>query len=143
MQSRDLAGVSVSFDGPDLVPCAGPLPVAVLAPRLDVAGVIDAWLTLARTAIGDVVSLRAGALGGYSCVVCQAGRAWIRRDERRSSSPKGAGGERCRKSARLTAWADQPRVPELMRSRDGKFLQSTCTCGRCLPGRRGRRRPIR
>jgi hypothetical protein len=46
--SHDLAGVSVSFDEPNLVPCAGLLPAAVLAQRLDVAGVIDERLTLAR-----------------------------------------------------------------------------------------------
>ena len=46
--SHDLAGVSVSFDEPNLVPCAGLLPAAALAQRLDVAGVVDGRLTLGR-----------------------------------------------------------------------------------------------
>jgi hypothetical protein len=46
--SHDLAGVSVGFDERNLVPCAGLLPAAVLAQRLNVAGVIDERLTLAR-----------------------------------------------------------------------------------------------
>jgi hypothetical protein len=40
--------VSVSFDEPNLVPCAGLLPAAALAQRLDVAGVVDERLTLGR-----------------------------------------------------------------------------------------------
>ncbi len=80
--SHDLAGVSASFDESNLVPCAGLLPAAVLAQRLDVAGVVDERLTLARhgarsglkalTVIGsmlaggdsidDVALLRSGAL---------------------------------------------------------------------------------
>jgi hypothetical protein len=40
--------VSVSFDEPNLVPCAGLLPAAALAQRLDVAGVVDGRLTLGR-----------------------------------------------------------------------------------------------
>jgi hypothetical protein len=46
--SHDLAGVSADFDEQNLVPCAGLLPAAVLAQRLNVAGVIDERLTLAR-----------------------------------------------------------------------------------------------
>jgi hypothetical protein len=46
--SHDLAGVSASFDEPNLVPCAGLLPAAALAQRLDVAGLVDQRLTLAR-----------------------------------------------------------------------------------------------
>jgi hypothetical protein len=38
--------VSASFDEPNLVPCAGLLPAAVLAQRLDVAGLVDERLTL-------------------------------------------------------------------------------------------------
>ena len=80
--SHDLDRVSASFDEPNLVPCAGLLPAAVLAQRLDVAGLVDQRLTLARhgansgtkalTVIGamlaggdsidDVAVLRAGAL---------------------------------------------------------------------------------
>jgi hypothetical protein len=76
--------VSASFDEPNLVPCAGLLPAAVLAQRLDVAGVVDERVRLARqgansgvkamTVIGsmlaggdsidDVALLRAGALPG-------------------------------------------------------------------------------
>lgn len=38
----------VSFDEPSLVPCAGLLPVAVLARRIGVSGLVDQRLTLAR-----------------------------------------------------------------------------------------------
>jgi hypothetical protein len=77
-----VSGVSVSFDEPNLVPCAGLLPAAVLAQRLDVAGLVDQRLTLARhgansgtkalTVVGSMLTggdsiddtdlLRAGAL---------------------------------------------------------------------------------
>jgi hypothetical protein len=80
--SHDLARVSASFDEANLVPCAGLLPAAVLAQRLDVAGLVEQRLTLARhgansgtkalTVIGSMVAggdsiddtdlLRAGAL---------------------------------------------------------------------------------
>lgn len=80
--SHDLARVEASFDEPNLVPCAGLLPAAALAQRLDVAGLVDDRLTLARhgansgvkalTVIGsmlaggdsidDVGLLRSGAL---------------------------------------------------------------------------------
>jgi hypothetical protein len=74
--------VSASFDEPNLLPCAGLLPAAVLAQRIDVAGLVDERVTLARhgansgtkamTVIGsmlaggdsidDTALLRAGAL---------------------------------------------------------------------------------
>jgi hypothetical protein len=80
--SHDLAGVEVSFDESNLVPCAGLLPAAALAQRLDVAGVVEERLTLARhsansgtkvlsvigsmlaggDSIDDVALLRSGAL---------------------------------------------------------------------------------
>jgi hypothetical protein len=80
--SHDLGRVSAGFDEPNLVPCAGLLPAAVLAQRLDVAGLVDARLRLARhgansgtkalTVIGSVLAgadsiddtglLRCGAL---------------------------------------------------------------------------------
>jgi hypothetical protein len=80
--SHDLARVSASFDEANLVPCAGLLPAAALAQRLDVAGLVEERLTLARhgansgtkalTVIGAMVAggdsiddtdlLRAGAL---------------------------------------------------------------------------------
>lgn len=80
--SHDLAGVDVSFDESNLMPCAGLLPAAVLAQRIDVAGVIDERLTLTRhgansgvkamsvigsmlaggDSIDDVALLRTGAL---------------------------------------------------------------------------------
>lgn len=80
--SHDLGGVSVSFDEANLLPCAGLLPAAVLAQRIDVAGLVDERLTVARhgansgtkamTVIGsmlaggdsidDTALLRAGAL---------------------------------------------------------------------------------
>jgi hypothetical protein len=40
--------MSVSFDEPNLVPCAGLLPAAALAQRLGVAGLVDQRLRLAR-----------------------------------------------------------------------------------------------
>jgi hypothetical protein len=40
--------VSVSFDERNLVPNAGLLPAAVLAQRIDVAGLVDSRLRLAR-----------------------------------------------------------------------------------------------
>jgi hypothetical protein len=74
--------VSASFDEPNLLPCAGLLPAAVLAQRVDVAGLVDERVTLAwhganggtkaMTVIGsmlaggdsidDTARLRAGAL---------------------------------------------------------------------------------
>lgn len=80
--SHDLSAVSVSFDEANLVPCAGLLPAAVLAQRVDLAGLVDARVTLSRhsansgtkalTVIGsmlagadsidDTAVLRAGAL---------------------------------------------------------------------------------
>jgi hypothetical protein len=80
--SHDLAGVDVSFDESNLMPCAGLLPAAALAQRLDVAGVVDERLTLTRhgansgvkamsvigsmlaggDSIDDVALLRTGAL---------------------------------------------------------------------------------
>jgi hypothetical protein len=81
--SHDLSGISTSFDESNLVPNAGLLPAAVLAQRLDLAGLVDSRLILARhgancgtkalTVIGsmlaggdsidDVAVLRAGASG--------------------------------------------------------------------------------
>src|SRR5512132_3052041 len=80
--SHDLERVSASFDEPNLVPCAGLLPAAALAQRLDVAGLVDERLSLPRhgansgtkalTVIGSMLAggdsiddtglLRAGAL---------------------------------------------------------------------------------
>jgi Transposase DDE domain group 1 len=79
--SHDLSRVSVSFDETNLVSNAGLLPVAVLAQRIDLAGLIDSRLRLAKHAansgakalsvigsmlvggdsIDDVAVLRAGA----------------------------------------------------------------------------------
>ena len=80
--SHDLSRVSVTFDEPNLAPCAGLLPAAVLAQRIGLSELVDEWLTLARhgansgvkalTVIGsmlaggdsidDTALLRAGAL---------------------------------------------------------------------------------
>ena len=80
--SHDLSRVSVSFDEPNLVPCAGLLPAAVLAQRIGLGGLVEQRLTLARhgansgakalTVIGSILAggdsiddtavLRAGAL---------------------------------------------------------------------------------
>jgi hypothetical protein len=46
--SHDLSRVSTTFDETNLVPNAGLLPAAVLAQRIDLAGLIDARLRLAR-----------------------------------------------------------------------------------------------
>lgn len=46
--SHDLSRVAVSFDEPNLVPCAGLLPAAVLARRIGVSDLVDQRLTLAR-----------------------------------------------------------------------------------------------
>jgi hypothetical protein len=46
--SHDLARVSVSFDEASLVPNAGLLPAAALAQRLDLAGLVEARLSLDR-----------------------------------------------------------------------------------------------
>ncbi len=43
-----MSRVSVSFDEDNLVPDAGLLPAAVLAQRIDLAGLIDQRLKLAR-----------------------------------------------------------------------------------------------
>jgi hypothetical protein len=81
--SHDLSRVTTSFDEGNLVPNAGLLPAAVLAQRIDLAGLIEGRLTLAKhgansgtkalTVIGsmlaggdcidDVAVLRAGATG--------------------------------------------------------------------------------
>jgi hypothetical protein len=81
--SHDLSGVTATFDETNLVPNAGLLPAAVLAQRIDLAGLIDSRLTLAQhgassgtkalTVIGsmlagggsihDVAVLRSGAAG--------------------------------------------------------------------------------
>jgi len=39
--SHDLSRVSVSFDEPNVVPNASPLPAAVLAQRVDLSGLVD------------------------------------------------------------------------------------------------------
>ena len=59
--------MSVSFDEPNLVPCAGLLPAAVLAQRIDLAGLVDQRLGLARhgansgvKALGVIGSMLAG-----------------------------------------------------------------------------------
>ena len=46
--SHDLARVSVRFDEPNLVPCAGLLPAAVLAQRVGLAGLMQRQVTLQR-----------------------------------------------------------------------------------------------
>jgi Transposase DDE domain group 1 len=46
--SHDLSRVSVSFDEPNLVPSAGLLPAAVLAQRIDLSGLVEARVRLAR-----------------------------------------------------------------------------------------------
>ena len=81
--NHDLSRVSVSFDETNLVPNAGLLPAAVLGQRIDLAGLIDQRLHLARhgansgakalsvlgsmlaggDSIDDVAVLRAGAAG--------------------------------------------------------------------------------
>ena len=81
--NHDLSRVSTTFDEANLVPNAGLLPAAALAQRLDVAGLVDRRLRLARhgansgakalTVIGsmlaggdsidDTAVLRAGAAG--------------------------------------------------------------------------------
>ncbi len=81
--NHELSRVSVSFDETNLVPNAGLLPAAVLAQRLDLAGLVDSRLHLARhgansgakalsvigsmlaggDSIDDVAVLRAGAAG--------------------------------------------------------------------------------
>jgi hypothetical protein len=81
--SHDLSRVTTTFDESNLVPNAGLLPAAVLAQRIDVAGLVDERLTLAAhgassgtkalTVIGsmlaggdsidDVTVMRAGATG--------------------------------------------------------------------------------
>jgi hypothetical protein len=81
--SHDLSRVTTTFDEGNLVPNAGLLPAAVLAQRIDLAGLIDERLTLAKhgassgtkalTVIGsmlaggdsidDVAVLRSGATG--------------------------------------------------------------------------------
>jgi len=81
--SHDLSGISTSFDEPNLVPNAGLLTAAALAERVDLAGLVDSRLRLARhgansgtkalsvigsmlaggDSIDDVAVLRAGATG--------------------------------------------------------------------------------
>ena len=46
--SDDLTRVQVTFDEPGLVPCAGLLPGAALAQRLDLSGLVDARLDLPK-----------------------------------------------------------------------------------------------
>jgi hypothetical protein len=46
--SHDLSRVAVSFDEPSLVPSAGLLPAPVLAQRIDLSGLVEQRVTLAR-----------------------------------------------------------------------------------------------
>lgn len=46
--SHDLTAVSISFDEPNLLPCAGLLPAAMLAQKIGLSGLIDSRLTLAN-----------------------------------------------------------------------------------------------
>ncbi len=82
--SHDLSRVTTTFDESNLVPNAGLLPAAVLAQRIDLAGLVEERLKLARhgassgtkalTVIGsmlaggacidDTAVLRAGAASG-------------------------------------------------------------------------------
>lgn len=45
--SHDLTAVSISFDEPNLVPCAGLLPAAMLAQKIGLSELVDSRLTLA------------------------------------------------------------------------------------------------
>ena len=72
--SHDLSRVSVSFDEPNLVPCAGLLPAAVLAQRIDLAGLVDQRLGLARHgANSGVKALGVMALGTFSAIAILLG----------------------------------------------------------------------
>ena len=114
--SHDLSQVSVSFDESNLVANAGLLPAAVLAQRVDLAGLVDARLHLARhgansggeavtviesmlaggDSIDDVAVLRASACGelvrrhpgplGGRAVV--AGAQVVQRPTSRGSQPE-------------------------------------------------------
>jgi len=89
--------VSVSFDESNLVPDAGLLPAAVLAQRLDLGGLIDGRLRLARhgansgaKALSVMGSMLAGGDSIDDTAVLRAGAAWRLFDGTRAPSTVGS-----------------------------------------------------
>jgi len=89
--------VSVSFDETNLVPNAGLLPAAVLAQRLDLAGLVDRRLRLARhgansgaKAMSVIGSMLAGGDSIDDVAVLRAGAASILFDGTRAPSTVGS-----------------------------------------------------
>ena len=69
--SHDLGRVSTTFDETNLVPNAGLLPAAVLAQRVDLAGLVDARLHLARHGANGgakALSVIGSMLAGGDCI---------------------------------------------------------------------------
>lgn len=69
--SYDLSRVSVSFDEPNLVPSAGLLPAAVLAQRIDLGGLVEARVTLARHGANSgakALTVIGSMLAGGDCI---------------------------------------------------------------------------
>ena len=95
--NHDLSRVSVSFDERNLVPNAGLLPAAVLAQRLDLAGLIDQRLRLAThgansgaKALSVIGSMLAGGDSIDDVAVLRAGAAASLFDGTRAPSTVGS-----------------------------------------------------
>ncbi len=94
--SHDLSAVSVSFDEANLVPCAGLLPAAVLAQRLDVGGLVEQRLRPARhganrgaTALTVIASMLAGGHSIDDTELMRAGELPMLFDDIRAPSTIG------------------------------------------------------
>ena len=95
--NHDLSRVSVSFDESNLVPTAGLLPAAVLAQRLDLAGLVDRRLHLAThgansgaKALSVIGSMLAGGDSIDDVAVLRAGAAASLFDGTRAPSTVGS-----------------------------------------------------
>jgi len=95
--NHELSRVSVSFDETNLVPNAGLLPAAVLAQRLDLAGLVDRRLRLARhgansgaKAMSVIGSMLAGGDSIDDVAVLRAGAASTLFDGTRAPSTVGS-----------------------------------------------------
>jgi len=95
--NHDLSRVSVSFDETNLVPNAGLLPAAVLAQRIDLTGMVDRRLRLAKhgansgaKALTVIGSMLAGGDSIDDVAVLRAGAAGVLFDSTRAPSTVGS-----------------------------------------------------
>jgi hypothetical protein len=95
--SHDLSRVSVSFDETNLVPNAGLLPAGTLAQRIDLAGLVDRRLALARHGANSgtkALTVIGSMLAGGDCIddtaVLRTGAAAALFDATRAPSTVGS-----------------------------------------------------